>query len=196
VTTLDKSNGYEEIAPDFIARRGEEFPGIGASQVADWSKALPDGAAVLDLGCGTGAPLTKTLIERGFHVYGVDASATMVAAFRAKFSSIPVQCGPVEDSDFFGRTFAGVVSWGLFFLLEEAVQRRLIAKIAAVLPTGGRLLFTAPRQCCTWKDALTDRPSLSLGYEAYKSALEAEGLLLVENMVDVGENYYYSALKV
>jgi SAM-dependent methyltransferase len=189
----DTSNGYEEIAPIYIAGRGQNVSGVGASVVADWSKMLPDGANVLDLGCGTGVPITKTLIERGFNVYGVDASASMIAAFRARFPTIRVQCAAVEDSDFFGRTFEGVVAWGLFFLLDPEVQRKLIAKIAAILPKGGRLLFTATKQSCTWTDAMTERPSISLGHEIYRNALEAEGLSLVGTLLDAGENYYYFA---
>lgn len=101
----DKSNGYEEIASIYIGGRGQQVSAIGSSVVADWSKLLPAGATVLDLGCGNGVPITKTLIERGFNVYGVDASASMTADFRARFPTIPVQCAAVEDSDFFGRTF-------------------------------------------------------------------------------------------
>jgi 2-polyprenyl-3-methyl-5-hydroxy-6-metoxy-1,4-benzoquinol methylase len=178
VAIPDKSNGYEEIASIFISGRGQNVSGVGDSVVADWSQMLPDGARVLDLGCGTGVPITQTLIERGFDVYGVDASASMIAAFRARFPMIPVECAAVEDSNFFGRTFEGVVAWGLFFLLDAEDQRRLIAKVAAVLPSGGRLLFTAPSQSCSWTDAMTERISISLGHEAYRNALEAEGMSL------------------
>jgi cyclopropane fatty-acyl-phospholipid synthase-like methyltransferase len=156
---------------------------------------LSGGATVLDLGCGTGIPISQALIEDGFNVYGVDASPKMVAAFRASFPTVPVACAAVEDSDFFGRTFDGVVAWGLFFLLDVDVQRRLIAKIASVLRRGGRLLFTAPSQSCSWSDALTGRTSISLGYEAYRKALEAEGMLLVGTWLDEGENHYYFAQK-
>jgi len=135
------------------------------------------------------------LIERGFSVYGVDASAGMIAAFRTRFPNAAVECASVEDSDFFGRTFDGVVAWGLFFLLSENVQRQLIAKIAAVLPSGGRLLFTAPSQVCSWPDAMTGRTSISLGRERYQDALEAEGLSLTGTHLGEGENYYYSARK-
>jgi cyclopropane fatty-acyl-phospholipid synthase-like methyltransferase len=86
--------------------------------VAEWSQTLPSGATVLNLGCGTGVPISQALIERGFKVYGVDASPTIVAAFRARFPSVPVECAAVEDSDFFARTFDGVVAWGLFLLLD------------------------------------------------------------------------------
>jgi hypothetical protein len=119
----------------------------------------------------------------------------MVAAFRARFPTVPVKCAAVEESDFFGRTFDGVVAWGLIFLLDAEVQRRLVAKVAAVLPSGGRFLFTAPSQICSWVDLMTGRNSISLGYEAYRKALEAEGMSLVGTNLDEAENHYFFAQK-
>jgi 2-polyprenyl-3-methyl-5-hydroxy-6-metoxy-1,4-benzoquinol methylase len=81
----NKSNGYEEVASAFIAGRGRNSSGVGASVVAEWSQMLPGRATILDLGCGPGIPISQTLIERGFNVYGVDASPAMVAAFRPAF---------------------------------------------------------------------------------------------------------------
>lgn len=75
VANRDKSNGDEEVASVFIARRGRTNSGIGASFVADWCQTLPSGATILDLGCGTGVPILQVLVERGFKVYGVDASS-------------------------------------------------------------------------------------------------------------------------
>jgi len=199
VANPEKSTGYEDIAAEFIAGRGgRNSAGIGASAVADWSQTLPSKATILDLGCGTGVPISQVLIERGFNVYGVDASPTIVAAFRARFPNVPVQCADVEDSDFFARTFDGVVAWGLFFLLDTEVQRRLIKKVAGVLQSGGRLLFTAPietdeRGC--FPDVMTGRPQFSLGYEEYRKALEAEDMFLVGTHCDEGKNHYYLAQK-
>ena len=191
----DKSNGYEEIASIFIPGRGRNRSGVGASAVAEWASTLSDGAAVLDLGCGTGVPISQVLIRRGFQVYGVDAAPSMIAAFRENFGNVPLECAAVEDSNFFGRTFDAVVAWGLFFLLGDEAQLSLIAKIAAVLPSGGRLLFTAPAQICSWLDAMTGRTSISLGHEAYRRALAAEGMELVGTRKDEGENFYYLAWK-
>ena len=193
VANPKKANGYEDVAAEFIAGRGRNSSGVGASVVADWSQTLPSGATVLDLGCGTGVAISKALIERGFKVYGVDASPTIVAEFRARFPSAPVQCADVEDSDFFARTFDGAVAWGLFFLLDAEDQRRLLKKIAGVLQSGGRLLFTAPNEIVSWPDVMTGRSQFSLGYEEYRKALEAEGMLLVGTYRDAGENHYYSA---
>jgi SAM-dependent methyltransferase len=192
-----KSTGYEDVAAEFIAGRGRNSSGVGASVVADWSQTLPSSATVLDLGCGTGVPISQVLIERRFNVYGVDASPTIVAAFRARFPGVPVECAAVEESDFFARTFDGVVAWGLFFLLDANVQRRLIKKIGGVLQSGGRLLFTAPNESGSFPpDIMTGRPQFSLGYEEYRQALYGEGIALLGTHCDVGENHYYFAQKV
>ena len=193
----DKSRGYEAIASHYIAGRGSNYRGvgIGAAEVAQWSRTLPPGGLVLDLGCGTGLPITQVLIQRGFEVYGVDASPSMVAAFRRNFPTVPVECAAAEDSTFFGSNFDAVVSWGLFFLLDEATQRLLITKVAAALKPGGHFLFTSPEQICTWTDGMSDQLSLSLGYDAYKTALEADGLALTGTLLSAGDNFYYFAQK-
>jgi SAM-dependent methyltransferase len=186
-----QSNGYEENASAFMTERRA----IGASLVAEWSRILPGGGAILDLGCGTGVPVSRALIERGFQVHGVDASSTMVREFRRSFPNVPVECAAVENSDFFNRTFDAVIAWGLVFLLSADAQRTLIRKIGTVLAKDGRLLFTAPSLSCSWSDAITGRTSISLGYRVYRHALEAAGMSLVGACRDEGGNHYYHAQK-
>jgi SAM-dependent methyltransferase len=194
VARPDKPAGYEYVAAEFIAGRGSNSSGVGASVVADWSRTLPSSATVLDLGCGTGVPISQALIERGFKVYAVDASPTIAAAFCARFPGVPVECADVEHSEFFARTFDGVVAWGLFFLLDEELQRKLIKRVAGVLQSGGRLLFTAPKESGSFPpDVMTGRPQFSLGYAEYRKALEAEDMLLIGTHRDAGENHYYFA---
>ena len=67
---IDRSNGYEDIAAEFVSTRSTT---IGVRRVRDWAKALPLGAAVVDLGCGPGFPITEVLVAEGLRVYGVDA---------------------------------------------------------------------------------------------------------------------------
>ncbi len=195
--SADKSNGYEEIAPVFLAGRGSgKGVGIGASVIAEWAETLPKGASVLDLGCGAGVPITNIFVERGFDVYAVDASPAMVAAFKARFPKVPVECAAAEESDFFGRVFDAVISWGLFFLLEADVQRKLIGKVAGALHSGGKFLFTSTRQACTWNDGMTGRASVSLGHDGYQEVLEANGFKLLGTRTDEGENYHFLAEKL
>jgi len=101
------------------------------------------GAAVIDLGCGSAFPITEILVTEGLNVYAIDASPSLVEAFRHNLPKTPVACEAVEDTMFFDRMFDGVVAWGLMFLLPSEGQRRLIQTIANILVLSGRLLFTS-----------------------------------------------------
>ena len=47
---IDRSNGYERVAREFLAGRGRApSKAIGAATVRNWAGALPAGATVLDL---------------------------------------------------------------------------------------------------------------------------------------------------
>jgi len=80
--TDNPSNGYDALAEEFIVSRAVH---VGVATVRGWSRALPAGATVLDLGCGSGVPVSSTLMDEGLIVYGLDASPRMVAAFRSRF---------------------------------------------------------------------------------------------------------------
>lgn len=192
-TKDDPSNGYEAHASEFMRRRGESS--IGVATVRRWALGLQPGAAILDLGCGHGVPLAMALIDDGFMVYGIDASATLTAAFRSRFPHAHVTCEAVERSGFFARTFDAVLAIGLIFLFDADTQRELICKIARALTPGGRFLFTAPRNACDWTDILTGRPSLSLGAENYKAILTGAGLAVLDEYLDEGGNHYFDARK-
>lgn len=189
----DASNGYDSIAVDFMSIRGRSS--IGANTVRSWSKSLRAGGAVLDLGCGHGIPISKLLLDEGFSVYGIDASPRMIAAFRENVPQARATCESIEDSKLFGQQFDGIVAWGLLFLLAPATQIKLIHKVASALNAGGRFLFTAPHQECEWLDNLTKRNCISLGSTAYRRILESEGLTLLGDSEDEGENYYFFACK-
>lgn len=193
---MDKSNGYEEHAATFIRCRSKGVNGVGAASVRKWAKSLPPEATVLDIGCGTGDPISKVLTDEGLTVYGMDASPSMVLAFKQNFPNNPVACEAIEDSSFFSRQFDAIIAWGLMFLLPEEVQEIAIQKMANALHSGGKLLFTAPSQKMTWKDAITELESVSLGAERYRKLALESGLTLIDEFEDEGENHYYHAVKL
>lgn len=187
-----RSHGYESVAAEFMARRDGR---IGEATVLAWARQLAAGASILDLGCGHGLPISQALVDDGFEVYGVDASPTLVAAFRQRCPQVSVACEAIERSRFFDRSFDGIVAIGLMFLLPEDVQLAVIDRVAQALSPGGRFLFTAPSQRCTWTDVLTGRGAQSLGTAAYHGCMAAAGLVPVAEHVDEGENHYFEAAR-
>lgn len=186
---VDRSNGYEAVAAEFMRLRDQSS--IGVATVRQWARSLPRSAAVLDLGCGAGAPIATALAAEGCRVYGIDASPSLTAAFHRRLPQAKVACEAIEGSRFFDRTFDGVVAVGVLFLLSSDEQQRLLRKVAAALHPGGRFLFTSPTQVCTWADVLTGQLSRSLGTAAYRAALSEVGLALLGEHQDEGDNHYY-----
>lgn len=189
----DPANGWDAVADAVV--EGRDATTIGAAVVREWAATLRPGATVLDLGCGGGVPVSRTLVDAGHVVSGVDASPRMVAAYRARFPDARIACESAEACTFFGGAFDAVVSIGLLFLLDEDAQRSVIRRVSQALAPGGRFLFTAPWQIGAWRDHSTGRESISLGREAYSAALASVGLQLVGTFEDEGGNHYYSTQK-
>lgn len=194
---MDRSNGYETVAAEFLGRRrngSTRANAIGVREVRAWAGTLPRGS-VIDLGCGPGFPITSVLVDEGLRAFGVDAAPSFVAAFQNNLPGTPILCESVLESRFFERTFDAVLAWGLIFLLAAEEQHRLIQTFADILVPGGRLLFTSPAQPIVWNDAMTGLQSRSLGAEQYRKLLAAVGISVAQEYEDVGENHYFDAFK-
>jgi SAM-dependent methyltransferase len=188
---IDPSRGWNAIAREFIQARSD----IGAATVRRWAARLPSAGTVVDIGCGSGAPISAALIEEGLQVFGLDASPILLSAFRRRFPFAEAVCEPAETSSLFDRQFDGAVAIGLLFLLPADDQRQVIDRVARALKPGGSFLFSAPRRPCEWNDSLTGGPSLSLGEEEYRRALENVGMRYSASYVDEGGNHYFDAAR-
>lgn len=184
---------YDGFADAFIAARSRN---VGVATVRDWALGLPAGARVLDLGCGHGIPIGRTLAEAGFSVHGVDASPRLLAAFRENVPGATTECANAATLDVKPGSFDGVVAVGLLFLLPPSEQEAVIHRAAIALGSGGRMLMTAPWQVAEWTDALTGLPSESLGRARYEALFEAAGLLVTGEADDEGGNHYWFAMRV
>ena len=83
---------YDQIVSWHAANRGDS---VGVAEVEAFVRPLRRGSRVLDVGCGTGAPVTRLMVGRGLEVCGIDSSARMMAAFRANFPGLAAQYASV-----------------------------------------------------------------------------------------------------
>jgi trans-aconitate methyltransferase len=103
---------------------------------------LAPGGAVLDIGCGSGAPIAAALAAAGFAVTGLDSSAPLLALARGRLPLGRWIEGDMREMDL-GRRFAGLVAWDSLFHLDHAAQRAMFPRLAAHAAPGAALIFTS-----------------------------------------------------
>lgn len=102
---------------------------------------LAPGARVLDLGCGTGNPIARYIIDRGFRVVGVDQSEKMLAIAQRVIPE-----AELIHADMIGvqlnEKFAAAIVWDSAFHVRRENHAAIYQKVAGALEAGGRMLLS------------------------------------------------------
>ena len=177
---------------DAIALRYAEWVGQVESPALDWLRdldsRLPDGANVLELGCGRGVPGTREVARR-HRVTGVDISAVQIELARHHVPEASFVHADACDLEIATRSLDAVVALFFFGHVPMEEQRELIGRIALWLDDGGLLLATfaagAPGEDVD--DNWLGAPMFfaSLGADAYLPLLRECGLELLRDEVVV-----------
>jgi SAM-dependent methyltransferase len=134
---------YEENAAAWDQLRGTELT------ERDWfdrfTALLPARASILDLGCGSGEPVAKHLIEHGYRVTGLDSSPSLIGMCRRRFPDHNWLVGDMRELDL-GCRFEGILGWYSFFHLHFDDQRAMFPRFAAHAAPGALLMFTSGPQ--------------------------------------------------
>ena len=97
---------------------------------------LPDGARILDLGCGSGRD-SLYFIKRGYRVEAVDGSPEL-CAIAEKTIGQPVRCLLFADLDY-AEAFDGIWACASLLHVPAAKMADVLQKVAAALKPGGIL---------------------------------------------------------
>src|SRR5438105_6554389 len=115
---------------DAIALRYAEWAGQIASPAMEWVRdldaRLPDGADVLELGCGRGVPATRELARR-HRVTGVDISAVQIELARHHVPEASFVHGDATELEVAPASFDAVVALHLFGPVPASEQPELIS---------------------------------------------------------------------
>lgn len=131
---------YERHAPAWDRARSADLV-IERAWMERFVARMPSGGTVLDLGCGSGQPIARYLLARGFTVVGVDASPTLIAQCRSRFPEAEWVLADMRTLSM-GRQFDGVIAWDSFFHLSHADQRAMFAIFREHASPDAPLLFT------------------------------------------------------
>ncbi len=103
--------------------------------------AVPRGAKVLDVGCGTGE-MAARLSELGYEVWGVDIADPMIRHAAQRYGSCRFRVGDIEHIPFDDDTFDAVVCLGVIEYLPDDGQA--LTEIRRVLKPGGNAIVSTP----------------------------------------------------
>ena len=184
---------YVRHAEGYDARRSRAF--FEARWLRRFASHLPDKGCVLDLGCGTGDPITGWLIGEGFAVTGTDFAEPMLEIARNRWPDENWLLSDMRDLAL-GRQFDGVIGWDSFFHLTPEEQRTCLPRLAEHLKPGGVLMITVgPGEgevSGTVEGESVYHASLSAA--EYAALLEATGLRLTAYLAEDPDCDYHSIL--
>lgn len=133
--------GYDRMAESYLATKNPDDPTTLAA-LDGLASELPPGAAVLDLGCGAGVPVTRRLASRGFTVTGVDVSARQLALARRHVPAANLIKADMTALTFDAEAFDAVVAFYSIIHVPRVEHAALLAKILRWLKPEGFFLAT------------------------------------------------------
>lgn len=110
------------------------------------------GSHILDLGCGSGRPIGRYLLNRGFRLTGVDASLVMLDLARTNCPEAELIVGDMTSVVLSDR-YDGIIAWDSIFHIPKAQHAALFFNMYRWVRPGAPVLlslggtedeFTAP----------------------------------------------------
>jgi cyclopropane fatty-acyl-phospholipid synthase-like methyltransferase len=177
---------YERFANEWDRDRSKPGQGLMERRYLDEvTSRLCPGARVLDLGCGTGDPMARYLMDSGLNVTGVDAAPAMIAICRQR---LPERTWLEADMRTLalGRRFDAIIAWDSFFHLDQDEQRAMFPIFQRHIASAGLLLFTSGTEEATrigtmYGEALFHA---SLAPDEYRRLLGSSGFQVLRHVVE------------
>ena len=132
--------GYSKIASEYQDQRsGYESVKLLGKII----KLLPKGAKVLDLGCGAGVPVSKTLADKGYKVTGIDFAQGMLKLARKNVLKAGFRSMDITKMKFRANSFDGAVSYYAIIHIPREKHGRIYKTLHRILKPGGMIFVNA-----------------------------------------------------
>ncbi|MFI6558931.1 class I SAM-dependent methyltransferase [Streptomyces sp. NPDC050534] len=132
--------GYDAVSRLYDDAYGAETK--YAALLGDLGRRIPVASAVLDLGCGSGVPVARTLVEAGHQVTGVDISEVQIRRAQERVPQAQFIRGDATAVTFEAASFDAVVFLYALIHIPLAEQPPLLRRIAGWLRPSGWFVAT------------------------------------------------------
>jgi 2-polyprenyl-3-methyl-5-hydroxy-6-metoxy-1,4-benzoquinol methylase len=142
--------GYDALSARYDEAYGAETK--YEPWLSDLCACVPAGGTVLDLGCGSGVPVARSLADAGYRVTGIDISEVQVRRARERVPQAEFIQADATAASFGDASFDAVVSLYALIHIPLAEQPPLLRKVAAWLRPGGWFVATTGHRAWTGVD--------------------------------------------
>ncbi len=176
---------YQRKALDWIRNREHNGHLMEKSWLDRFRALLPSSGSILDIGCGSGAPMARYLIETRHAVTGVDSSATLIDICSNRFPAHEWIVADMRELAL-GRRFNGIVAWDSFFHLCPDDQRLMFSIFRQHAAPEAALMFTSGPAHGEAIGSFEGEPlyHASLDPAEYRSLLAENGFRVVAHVVE------------
>lgn len=129
---------------DKIAKWWHEYhvnSSYGMEQIERAISYCQNKGTALDVGCGSGGRIIHKLEQENFNVYGIDASAEMVALAESQHPKSNFEVCNIIDWKI-DKQFDLIIAWDSIFHLPFEMQKPVISKLCGLLKSSGILIYT------------------------------------------------------
>jgi cyclopropane fatty-acyl-phospholipid synthase-like methyltransferase len=149
---------------------------------------------ILDLGCGSGVPISRYLIEHGHKVIGLDISERQIELARKQVPPgrfIVRDMTTLKEGDF---AVGAIVSFYAIFHTPRETHENLLKTLRTFLPKGGLLLTTMGNS--EWEEVAEDYLGVPMFWSHYalpenRKLIEKAGFEILEEEIEITNNEYH-----
>ncbi len=132
------AHGYDIVAEAYLKQYGRSI--VRDRWLGQLLALLPNGARVLDLGCGAGIPVARQLVARGFAVVGVDGSAYQIKLAGRNVPRAEFIHADMTKLGFASASFDGIAAFYSMTHVPREEHAALLQRVANWLKPAGIFL--------------------------------------------------------
>lgn len=134
---------WDQVAPRYLKlfRNELDQKPFDRELLSAFAASLPQGARVLDAGCGPCGHVTRLLADAGLQMTGIDLSPNCIALARTEQPALTFAAQDMTATTFDAGSFAGLVAYYSLHYLPRTNHDAAFHEFARLLAPGGQLLI-------------------------------------------------------
>lgn len=135
----NEGKNYDLIAAEFAKMRDSFYK--EQKYIDIFLQHLKPNADILDVGCGSGYPIAKYIIDKGFNLTGIDASKELLKIAKINCPSMICKYGDMRYIKIDDQ-YDGIIEWWALFHIPKEDQIMMLSRFSEWLKPEGILHFT------------------------------------------------------